>query len=434
MNDETKMAGLMSIAGATGALVLSLAIIVGAAQAEEQVQEKDWNLYSYPSPYRPNGPSTDGILLSRVSTAIRDIGRDFDKGQVLPVSAYQDLKKRTEAIRKSTTDATARMQASRLLVLLDLASGKEAAVSSAKRLMELVRPESDAREANFTRGYAVAVLARVGNMPEAAKIFEAMTPSTTPQYGWFAFEVAKYYADYVHASVSREERLTGQPFPEEHQRSLEYSEFLKEVFFPKLAEYGSDDTARLRLEVDQFLTVFDKTAKGMERVLSRRLYMDVSKQTTEVLFPRLFEVWAAAAGLLKERDDTLEKAEWHSARMRRYREKVLPRIKQLQANKEYINEFGREHQQLTRALNEKISSMEISGADPGIGVAPIDGSAESRPSSGNKPISGKSHVTSGGDGKADMSVSTTIVVVAIILAVFVAMSVGVAVLKKRKQA
>lgn len=330
---------------------MALFLITLAAHAEDVPREqRDPALYDFPFPGDVSAVRGDDSVstLSTLNQIRNDLAEsDYGDGPgYTPMSEEQYRLVRNNiqgvhdrALQKNVSPAIE--QARRMLVVLDWQAGKLQATEAATSLERLAADAGGPREAGSHLGYSTLILLRNGAVTEAIDRFADIDEGATPSFGAYAFDAVRYLGDWVHDPITLDMRMTGQPFEVEHERSQVAVAFLKDVWIPKMERLLSNSNQVSDLEALQIADASEKAVEMVSVVLSRRLYLDISKATTNDILPKL-------ANLLKLSSERFsEGAPWLQQRRATIIEKagyitdeLIPRIEDLQSNRQFVRDFA----------------------------------------------------------------------------------------------
>jgi len=252
-----------------------------------------------------------------------------------------------ERLAMAPADDPLAVSARRRLILLRWQPGDQTGAQVADALLEFGETLTG-RERALTWAMGLTVELRSGNFSRFQSRFSLVEAGEVPQFGWFLSEFSRSLLHgYVEAGATSDESAQGKPVPEEYRRSVEVAAFLESELFDVIQTYleamaSSADRATpdRALERSQMALALKQLTNSLREVLGRRLYLDISEQTTSVLLPRSLKLWEQAVALIESDEDPLESPRDHRAQIALFQESILPRLKELQESQHLMREFG----------------------------------------------------------------------------------------------
>ncbi|MBX7258292.1 MAG: M48 family metalloprotease [Candidatus Hydrogenedentes bacterium] len=278
---------------------------------------------------------------SSARNAMDDIAAKLRHGETFPDDEYNNIK----AMLTQTADASVgdplQPYCERRLLILDWTTGKSSAEETVDRLLRLADAAQSPSAANYAREFAGAVALREKDIDTAVSIFSQLSSPDAPQFGWFAFEYSRRYAEYIDELTQKSD--DGQSHTEDYAPSKAFADFIAEVMLPKLEAYVVAGSTRDYdgIELDQIAQLWRRLLDDIHHVLGSRTY-HLSKRATDELMPRVLEAWSEGLTLLSAEKGCRYTPEKEAKEIARYAEVVIPRIKARQSKyeKSVQNESG----------------------------------------------------------------------------------------------
>jgi hypothetical protein len=135
---------------------------------------------------------------------------------------------------------------------------------------------------------------------------------------------------------------------------VEYADFLESTVFPAVSQYELAQKDYTVFERCQLIEALRNTAKCMNQSLTGVMYVDLSRRTTDHLYPELLLLWENALKLI-EGVRGFEDPNVNRRQIAEYREKIT-HIKELQATRQALLE---QHTKpgLDRIIEAEVMSM-----------------------------------------------------------------------------
>jgi len=179
-------------------------------------------------------------------------------GNLFNEEIYKQSKQGFEGLVRNSQAYPLSLYAQRWTIILEWLAEKQDGLSTAQALNDLAEIQSNKHEANLTDIYATIILARDGYMKKAVQAFVKCHPELTPQWGWFVFEINKYFNEYVKQTAPNVTRQEGTTFIQEartqvqwqeiekplRQAQVAYADYIEHQLLPLAARYITSESAK----------------------------------------------------------------------------------------------------------------------------------------------------------------------------------------------
>lgn len=285
----------------------------------------------------PDNFNGGGIGYEKYSEIVEMMDQISIRNGDLSVESYTAIK--SDLVNLGTNGNSALIPyVNRRLAILEWMHGGIDSVAASKKLIAL-SDTYNGEQIVLTKEIAMVILLRDGHFPEATDIFKGIDPISSPQYGWFAFEVIKYGGQYGGEFTPRNSHAKPEVSAADSARRREFADFVDTIFLPSMIRSVNEmSNNRSAMDRVQLVGAIEQLASVIHRVLAPRDLTDVSRKAIDDLLPRTIDVWSL--GVSKLGNQSVISVDGEYKKIASYKESVLPELKNLLSKAQFREEFG----------------------------------------------------------------------------------------------